>query len=251
MINGKKEENAETTKNVVRQCLENCQDSYFVIVKHRCDIPVGAGFGSSGSGALGCAFGLNTALGLNFTYDTLGTIAHVAEVESFTGLGTTGPLLFGRGIVLQIEGGAPNIMKLDSIPIPSDFKLVTCCYGPVNKKEILTNHEISDQVTLKGKETMKKILKNPTPSVFFKECRDFAESLPFLTDKVRNLFDSLDNTKVVGVAQNMIGEAAHVLVHKSKVQEVVKIWSDLAGKDKVLENNIEYTGPKIVSYSKE
>jgi pantoate kinase len=245
-INDKLVDYAQTTEHVIKQCLTLTPSSWDIEVRHKSEVPIGAGFGTSGAGTLGAAFGLTTALGLPVTYDQLGTMAHIAEVESLTGLGTTGPILFGRGLVLQVKGGAPNIMRLDAIPVSNEYHIISACYGPIEKGPILTNPKLRKRINIEGKKTMDSIRSHPTPQEFFRSCQRFAKALPFLTDRVRNLLDVAETEKIVGVAQNMIGEAAHALVHQDHTSKLVKTWGDIIGPENVLESTIALSGPRIV-----
>jgi len=110
-INGKIRPDAYTTKTVVNTLLTKTPKTYSVTVKHYVEIPVAAGFGSSGAGALGTALALSKALNLSLTYNQLGQIAHVAEVKCKTGLGTVGPQMLGGCIITQ-EPGSPGCMHM-------------------------------------------------------------------------------------------------------------------------------------------
>ena len=94
-INGKFAPEAETTRVVSQMLLEKSGKPYDVLVKHKVDVPVGAGFGSSAGGALTTGLALSKALDLPLTYNQIGRIAHIAEVQCKTGLGTVGPLMIG------------------------------------------------------------------------------------------------------------------------------------------------------------
>ncbi|MEM2109344.1 MAG: hypothetical protein QW327_02525, partial [Candidatus Odinarchaeota archaeon] len=91
-INGRNEENAVTSLNVVKKLLPVDFDKS-IEVYHNIDVPIGCGYGASGIGALGLAAALNIALELKLTYNQVGAIAHEAEITSKTGLGTVGPQL--------------------------------------------------------------------------------------------------------------------------------------------------------------
>lgn len=106
-INGKRAPEAETTKTVIDTLLSKMNESYIVIVNHEVEVPIGAGFGTSAGGALTAALALKEALDLPLTYNQIGKIAHVAEVQCKTGLGTVGPLMLG-GCILTLEPGAPG-----------------------------------------------------------------------------------------------------------------------------------------------
>ena len=58
------------------------------------------------------------------TYNQIGKMAHVAEIECGTGLGTVSSLTFTGGCVLVVEPGAPGICQLDRIPITPDYMVV-------------------------------------------------------------------------------------------------------------------------------
>ena len=75
-----------------------------IIIKHTFDLPIGAGYGSSGAGALGIALGLNKILDLGLEDLEAAKYAHIAEVENHTGLGTAGGQFIG-GFTLSIITG--------------------------------------------------------------------------------------------------------------------------------------------------
>lgn len=125
-INGNLRSDADTTITVVNAILEKIWETYNVTVKNN-EVPIGAGFGSSGAGELGTALTLSKALNLNLTCNQLGQIAHVAEVRCKTGLGTVGGEMLG-GVILTIEPGAPGHSYIDRIPFPSDRRIITGNY---------------------------------------------------------------------------------------------------------------------------
>jgi pantoate kinase len=63
-INGRPRPDAYTTKTVAEALLALTPECYHVTVTHFVEIPVAAGFGSSGAGALGTALALSNALKL-------------------------------------------------------------------------------------------------------------------------------------------------------------------------------------------
>ena len=68
-----------------------------VKISHKIEPPIGYGFGTSGSGALGTAIALSDLFGLNLSLTQVSAFAHIAEVESVTGLGTVISLASGVG----------------------------------------------------------------------------------------------------------------------------------------------------------
>ncbi len=103
-INRKPAPEAETTRTVAETLLHKAKTPQEVTIKHEIEIPIGAGFGTSAGGALSTALALSEALGLRFTYNELGRIAHAAEIKCKTGLGTVGPIMLG-GCILTVEPG--------------------------------------------------------------------------------------------------------------------------------------------------
>ncbi|MHA1487201.1 MAG: GHMP family kinase ATP-binding protein, partial [Promethearchaeota archaeon] len=80
-INEEKLDNkAETTYFIYDYIRKLIDYPISVKIEHFFDLPVGCGYGASGSGALGTIFGLNKLLNLNLTNLESGRIAHIAEV---------------------------------------------------------------------------------------------------------------------------------------------------------------------------
>ena len=99
-INGDSTQYFEVSEVVALKALSLYEDSLSakdvrLRIEHKTDVPVGAGFGSSGAAALSLAVALNQALGLNLSQIEAAQIAHVADVECKTGLGTVIAETFG------------------------------------------------------------------------------------------------------------------------------------------------------------
>lgn len=107
-INGETTHTAVVSENVARRMLSALDRPHKVRVEHEVQIPVGAGFGSSGGGALSLALAMNEALGLGLSVIEAARVAHVAEIECRTGLGTVLAELTG-GFGVTVRPGAPGI----------------------------------------------------------------------------------------------------------------------------------------------
>jgi len=244
-INEKDAPEAETTKNVVQMLLNKISKTYNVVVKHKVEVSIGAGFGSSAAGALTTALTLSKALGLNLTYNQLGRIAHVAEVKCKTGLGTVGPLMLG-GCILTIEPGAPGIAIIDRIPISADYVIVAGVFGPTPTREVLSSPERRIAVNKWGRKTLEKILAEPSLENFLVCCREFAEKTGFMTERVRALVRLAEKAGAIGAAQNMVGEAVHALTTLENTERVAQAFKQALSQDKILVAQVDVQGARLI-----
>jgi len=245
-INGKDFPAAETTKTVAKTLLEKVDKKYAVTVRHSVEVPIGAGFGSSAAGALGTAFALSEALGLHFTYNQLGRIAHVAEVRCRTGLGTVGPLMLG-GCIVTLEPGAPGYAVIDRIPITSEHWIVAGVFKPWPTKEVLTSPEKRKRVNEWGRKTVDKILSEPSLENFLRASKEFAVKTGFATERVKRLMSSAESAGAIGATQNMLGEAVHALVKRDNVKGVVEAFGKVLPLNKIVVGEVSLQGAQLVT----
>lgn len=232
-INNKYAQEAQTTRTVVDIFLEKVDEPQIVTVRHRVEVPIGAGFGTSAGGALGTALALNYALNMRLTYSELGRIAHVAEVKCRTGLGTVSGLLFG-GCVIVKEPGAPDNGAVDRIPVPLSYHIVAGVFQRRLTKEFLESTEKRRVISRIGQETLRKILAQPSLENFMHVSRKFAEKTGLATDRVLKLMDEAEEAGAVGAAQNMLGEAVHALVERDKVKSVFNAFKRFLPRNKIV-----------------
>lgn len=243
-INGEFCPEAETTKSVVEMLTAKVSENYAVTVKHRVEVPIGAGFGSSAAGALGAALALSKVLALNLTYNQLGRVAHVAEVRCRTGLGTVGPLLFG-GCGLTLEPGAPGYARLDRIPVSPDHRIIAGTFRPYPTKEMLASQEKREIINEWGRKTLQKILAEPSLENFMGACKQFAVGTGFATERVQKLIELSEKAGAIGAAQNMLGEAVHALVTVDKIESVHEAFQKLLPEEKIIIAKIDLQGARI------
>jgi pantoate kinase len=245
-INGRLAPEAETTRTVVETLLERAGNNFHVEVWHHVDVPMGAGFGTSAGGALTTALALAKALGLRLTLNQLGKIAHKAEIKCKTGLGTVAPLTIGGGCVITVEPGAPGTAIIDRIPMSSDYVIVVGTFGPIPTKEVLSSPEKRLAVNKWGRQTLEKILAEPSLENFLACCREFAEKTGFATSRIRKLFKAADKAGAIGAAQNMVGEAVHAVATSENANKVAQAFKRVLPEDKVLVANVELYGARLL-----
>ena len=248
-INGKLAPQAETTKTVAQMLLNKANRTCDVVIHHKVEVPIGAGFGSSAAGALTTGLALSEALDLHLTYNQIGRIAHVAEVQCKTGLGTVGPLMLG-GCVITVEPGAPGISVIDRIPLSDDYVIVAGVFGSTPTKQVLASAEKRREVNLYGRRTLETILADPCVENFMACCLDFAEKAGFMTPRVRQLVKLAEKSGAVGAAQNMVGEAVHALVPEENAGNIAEAFKQVLPNEKVLVAKIDFQGARLVGHEK-
>lgn len=251
IINGKRAPEAKTTKLTIEKLLRNQQRSYVVIVKHKIEVPIGTGFGTSAGGALTAGLALKEALDLPLTQNNIGKIAHISEIECQTGLGTVSSLTSSGGCVLVVEPGAPGICQIDRIPITHDFVVVAgFTQSKIPNKTVLADPQKRRIINSQGKKTLEAILTKPNLENFLECCYDFSEKAGFATEKTRQLVKLAKKAGAVGAAQNMIGEAVHALVLKENANQVAEAFKQVLPPEKVFESKIDFQGARLVGNEK-
>lgn len=246
-INGVHAAEAETTRTVAEMLLRRSGKLYDVTVNHRVDVPIGAGFGSSAAGALTAALALAKALELPLTYNQIGRIAHAAEVQCRTGLGTVGPLMLG-GCILTVEPGAPGISVIDRIPLSDNYAIVAGVFGAIPTRQVLASAEKRREVNRWGRKTLEAILDEPSVENFMARCLEFAEKTGFMTTRVKRLVKLAEQAGAVGVAQNMVGEAVHALALEENAAEIAEAFKQVLPNENVIIAKIDFQGARLVSH---
>jgi pantoate kinase len=248
-INSKPASEARTTRKVIEILLSQTKTKYDVTVEHEIEVPIGTGFGTSAGGALTAGLALKEALSLALTYNQIGRIAHSAEIECKTGLGTVSSLTSTGGCVLVVEPGAPGICQIDRIPITPDYEVVAgFTKSDTPNKAVLTDPKERQIINLYGKKTLEAILAKPSLENFLERCWNFSERAGFATQKTRQLVKFAKKAGAVGAAQNMIGEAVHALVLKENTDQVAEAFKQVLPSEKVIMSKIDFQGARLVGH---
>jgi pantoate kinase len=246
-INSKSVARAKTTKTVVEALLAKATAKYAVTVEHRIEVPIGAGFGTSAGGALTTGIALSKALALPLSYNQIGKIAHIAEIQCQTGLGTVSSLTFGGGCVLVVEPGAPGLCRIDRIPLTHNYMIVAgFSQSRISKKSVLSSPEKTRQINHYGRETLEAILAEPSIENFLERCWGFAQKAGFATENTRALVRLAKKAGAVGAAQNMIGEAVHALVLQENAMSVAEAFKQVLPQEQVIVSKIDFQGARLV-----
>jgi len=244
-INGFASSSAEVSKHVVDAFLSRFKqmENFQIIVEHHVDVPIEAGFGSSGAAALSLALALNDVFGLGMSRIEAAQIAHVAEVECKTGLGTVIAEAFG-GVEVRVRPGAPGIGEIKNVPVPEDYVVACLTFGPLPTKKFLKDEETRKRVNEFGGKLVDKLIEEPDVTNFMNFSRQFAEHVGLITEKTRRILHAADNANFV-CSMPMFGEAAFTLMKQESLEELLKIFRKHGQDGKIIVSEIDFEGARL------
>ncbi|HEQ72324.1 MAG TPA: GHMP kinase [Spirochaetia bacterium] len=189
----------------------HCQGK--ISVFHTIDIPEGAGFGSSGAGALSLAYALNRAAGDPLSLTAAGQLAHRAEVDCGTGLGTVLADTVG-GLEIRLRAGAPGIGKVISRPLAGDYRIICFVFGPLSTEHALGNPDLRARINALGGGLVDQLAARPEPGLFMESARLFSEAVGLLSPRLLSLRDTVERAGLPA-AMTMFGEGLFCLFNRT------------------------------------
>jgi len=245
-INGFASSSAEVSKHVVDAFLSRFEEmeSFEIIVEHYVEVPIGAGFGTSGAAALSLALALNDVFGLGMSRIEAAQMAHVAEVECKTGLGTVIAEAFG-GVEVRVRPGAPGIGEIKNVPVPKDYVVACLTFGPLSTKKFLKDEETRKRVNEFGGKLVDKLIEEPNVTNFINFSHQFAEHVGLITEKTRRILHAADNANFV-CSMPMFGEAAFTLMKQESLEELLKIFRKHGQDGKIIVSEIDFEGARLL-----
>jgi pantoate kinase len=246
LINGTEAPEALTSLTVLN-LLRNEFEIPFVKLSHSVASPIGQGFGTSGAGALATSIATIDLFDLKLTLSRAAEFAHIAEIKNLTGLGTVISLASGAGAIgLVTEPGSYSVGKTDSILTDYEGYILVCAaFGQIKKSKILSDPLARGRINEFGKNTLMKILDEPTPERLLAESRLFSEKTGLASDELLKLSDRAVKAGAVGATPNMIGNAIHCLVEKNRYREFMQEFSVIVPKEALFESQLIQSGPRI------
>ena len=247
-INGERiDKKAETTYYIVEYITNYLNKPFRIKVNHFFDLPVGCGFGASGSGALGTIFGLNYLLNLNLSYYERGRIAHIAEVMNKTGLGTVCGQL-SRGLCMLKEPGYPCVSE--RINIPTGIKITCGTFGMIPTKSILKSESLSKNIKEAGKGALQKLIADKNINTFTKASIDFVNDTNILSilnlTETQNLMEDLNKLDIIGASMNQLGRSVYAIGFEENVKEMIEVFETFKPKIKIFTLSIDNNYPRIL-----
>ena len=237
---------APTSATVVRYYLKSIREKYLVKVWHHIDVPIGAGFGTSGGGALSLSYALNDLLGEIYSRMEAGQIAHYAEVVNRTGLGTVIAEFHG-GLEVRVEPGAPGIGRVIKYPVPKDKVFVAINFGKIFTKTILSNKVIKKRIMDRGSKFVLLFQREPSIENLLILSRRFAYETGLMNDIVADASEFLIRHGYEP-AMAMLGKTVFTIVDVGEINEVVKLLrSEYGDTPRLIVSRIEERGARILS----
>lgn len=233
-LNGKKVE-GKTSRTVV-----DIMTELPVRVRSWSEIPVGCGFGASGAGALGTAYGLNSALSLNKTVKSLTEFAHVAEVVNCSGLGDIAGQSSG-GAVIRLQPGGPEFGLVDRIPVP-EARVFCIVLGEISTESVLKDKAAAEKINAAGKEAILELLNRPTLETFMQQSKEFASKTGLMSSRAKDVIEAA-NASGGMASQAMLGDTVFAIApsyHEFALFEALQEFGQ------ILEYNISTCVPKLM-----
>jgi pantoate kinase len=245
-INDSASTSAEVSKHVVDAFLSRFKETenFEIIVKHHVEVPIGAGFGTSGAGALSLALALNNVFGLGMSKIEAAQMAHVAEVECKTGLGTVIAEAFG-GVEVRVKPGAPGIGEIKNVPASKDYVMAYLTFGPLPTKKFLTDEETRKRVNEFGGKLVDKLIEEPNVKNFMNFSRQFTEHVGLITKKLTRILNATDNADFI-CSMPMFGESVFTLIKQESLEELLKIFHKYSPDGRIIVSEIDFEGARLL-----
>lgn len=208
-------QSASITKSVLDEIEKTIKRTIPALtIKYTFEVPLGAGYGTSASVALTTAFAINDVLSLDIEELVLWQIAHKAEILNKTGLGDILGLYAKSAFEIRVQEGAPGVGKVISPQIDvTEYDLYTLSFGPLSKKDILTDPIKRSKITEIGSVCLEKFQTNQTFENFCNLALDFSKAIDLLPDNLWKIVNSLPRT--IKGSQIMLGESLFFFIPKN------------------------------------
>lgn len=191
-----------------RKLAENLTDKK-IVIEHKVNVPIGAGFGTSAAFALGVSLGIAKILKIPVTHNRAASIAHLAELEMGSGLGDVIAEICG-GLVLRLREGAPGIGAVDKILEDDNLFVISKTLGKIDTSSVIKDPFYKEMINRTGQNLLFELLKNPDPSFFMRLSRKFSQQTELMNGEVLEVVEVLED-ETLGASMAMLGNTAFAL----------------------------------------
>jgi pantoate kinase len=237
---------AEVSKHVVGAFLSRSKEmeNFKIIVDHHVEVPVGAGFGTSGAAALSLALALSDVFGLGMSRIEAAQLAHTTEVECKTGLGTVIAETFG-GVEIRVRSGAPGIGEIKHILASKDYVVACLILDSLPTKKFLTDEKTRKRINELGGKLVDKLIEEPNITNFMNFSRQFAEHVGLITENVRRILNAVDDANFV-CSMPMFGESVFTLIEQESLEKLLKIFHNYGSNERTMVSEIDFEGARLL-----
>jgi pantoate kinase len=245
-MNGTPQKRAVVSERVARLLLARVDQTrnLRVNIDHKAQMPVGAGFGTSGAAALGLSFALSRVLGLEISRIEAAQVAHIAEVECKTGLGTVIAETFG-GLELRVKPGAPGIGELKQIPLTEDVVIACLTFGPLSTRELLSDYDTRKRVNEIGGKFVEELAEKPELSNFLGFSRQFADHVGLISKRLRRVLEATDKEGFV-CSMTMFGESVFTLTKREQLRDLLGIFDEKGKGGEIIVSDVDFEGARLL-----
>lgn len=240
-ISGYQSEKTDVSEFVLNEFLKlGSFEKLFFDVNHDISVPVGFGLGSSSAVALSFAYALDQALDTKLDKETIGKIAHNAEVYCKTGLGDVLASYHG-GFEVRTLAGAPGIGNVENIDM-KDVSIIMVCFSPISTNKFLK--ERLSQINGLGGKMVTKLLDSKDYNHFQTMSLEFARYVGIMTPRMESVIEKLNSFGIKsGVA--LFGETVFSMVPKQDEQKVLKLLEEFSD-GIVIKSELDKIGARVL-----
>ena len=244
LLNGAALDGAPVSRSVLRLFRDRTGLSRPWLVLHKTDLPVGCGFGTSGVGALSLALALNAAEGSPLGRLEAASLAHRAEIEAGTGLGTVLGETFG-GFEVRTEAGAPGTGRVVNLPFPQGLQAVCLVFGPLATPAMLGDNAVSRAISREGESLRQCLLDDPGIPQFLNLSFWFGRKAGLVNPRLEALQNRL-TAEGVTAPMLMFGDGLFTLVESPKLNWTLDLFRRLAPTARVFGSGLDGQGGRTL-----
>jgi pantoate kinase len=241
-----KQVDARVTRAVVQRLTREYGSTLKVEIEHESDLPIGAGFGASGAGALGTALALGFILDSSIDMEWAASFAHYAEVENHTGLGDVISQAKG-GTEIRVRPGAPGVGVVAGFPVESFLNVVLAGAPGLETSEVLTNPERRGCINAAGDSLISTLVENPTFDSFIHCAREFSGRIGLETERVAAALLDLEKEGLVNSSMVMLGDSVFCFCDSSATSTATGILRRHYHQSEVFVTQVSEQGGRLVS----
>ena len=243
-MNGAVLDGAPVSRSVLKLFRDRTGQSGSWKVLHETNLPIGCGFGTSGAGALSLALALNEAAGSPLERLEAASLAHRAELEAGTGLGTVLGETYG-GFEVRSEPGAPGTGRVVNLPFSDTLKAAFLVFGPLATPAMLGDESVSRAISREGESLRQCLLDDPAVSRFLDLSLSFGRKAGLVNPRLLALQDHLMQ-EGIAAPMLMFGDGLFTLVESPTFEAVLEQFKRLAPTARVFGSSLDRQGGRIL-----